>query len=198
MYDKDLISGKLNRWSNYLHKHRLPDWEQLPDFGLYMDQVLTLLSQYLSFLPQSSEEQVITTSAINNYVRTGIMPPPNKKKYDRIHIAYLIMICSLKQSLSMSDIQKIIPGRLSEAEMRNAYSDFVKKYTDSVNFFIGIVEGAAEMFFEDGKTDDNVDAATQNLVLLTGVMSNFSKLLTTKLLALQNCPYSDEAVANKE
>lgn len=198
MYDKELISGKLSRWSNYLHKHRLPDWEQLPDFGLYMDQVLTLLSQYLSFLPQSSEEQVITTSAINNYVRTGIMPPPNKKKYDRIHIAYLIMICSLKQSLSMSDIQKIIPGGLSEEEMRNAYSDFVLKYTDSVNFFIGIVEGAAEMFFEDGNTDDNVDSAAQNLVLLTGVMSNFSKLLTTKLLALQNCPYSDEAVADKE
>ena len=124
MYDNELISGKLRRWSNYLHKHNLPEWEQLPDFGLYMDQVQTLLAQYLSFLPQDSDEQVITTSAINNYVRTGIMPPPNRKKYERIHIAYLIMICSLKQSLSMSEIQKIIPSGLSEDEIRSAYTDF--------------------------------------------------------------------------
>ncbi len=197
MYDRDLILGKFNRWSNYLHKHRLPDWEQLPDFGLYMDQVITLLSQYLSFLPQSSEEQVVTTSAINNYVRTGIMPPPNKKKYDRIHIAYLIMICSLKQSLNIADIQRIIPCGLSEDEMRCSYTDFVRQYTDSVNYFVGIVEGAADLFYDDRK-GESVDTATQNLVLLTAVMSNFSKLLTTKLLALQNCPYTDEAVAEKE
>lgn len=52
------------------------------------------------------EEQIITAAAINNYVRTKVMPGPNKKKYYRIHIAYLIIICSLKQNLSLAMLQR--------------------------------------------------------------------------------------------
>ena len=35
-YDKALIAGKLRRWEKFLEKYRLPDWEEIPDFGLYM------------------------------------------------------------------------------------------------------------------------------------------------------------------
>ena len=123
IYDSRLVAGKLRRWSHYLQHYRLPTWEQIPTLGLYMDQVLTLLSRYLPFLPKKEkEEQIITTSAINNYVRMKLMPAPEKKKYNRIHIAYLIMICALKQSLTMSEIQKILPNGLTEDEVREAFS----------------------------------------------------------------------------
>ena len=46
-YDKALIAGKLRRWEKFLEKYRLPDWEEIPDFGLYMEQVIELLKQYL-------------------------------------------------------------------------------------------------------------------------------------------------------
>ena len=114
-------------------------WEQIPTLGLYMDQVLTLLSRYLPFLPRKEkEEQIITTSAINNYVRMKLMPAPEKKKYNRIHIAYLIMICALKQSLTMSEIQKILPNGLTEEEVKKTYEAFVEQYTDSARIFVSI------------------------------------------------------------
>ena len=47
-YDKDLVAGKLRRWEKYLNHYRLPQWEDIPDFGLYMEQVITLLKQYLA------------------------------------------------------------------------------------------------------------------------------------------------------
>ena len=50
-YDNDLIAGKLRRWEKYLERYRLPAWEEIPDFGLYMEQVVQLLKQYLSYLP---------------------------------------------------------------------------------------------------------------------------------------------------
>ena len=50
-YDNDLIAGKLRRWDKYLERYRLPAWEEIPDFGLYMEQVVQLLKQYLSYLP---------------------------------------------------------------------------------------------------------------------------------------------------
>jgi len=195
MYNSKLITGKLLRWQNYLNKHNLPDWDNLPSIGLYMDQVITLISQYLSFLPANTDDQVITASAINNYVRMKIMPAPEKKKYYRIHIAYLIMICSLKQSLSISDIQRIIPAVLNETEVKDAYNEFISKYTGSMNLFVDLVEQQTKSIFdESGDIDQNVNS----FVLLTAVVANFSKILTTKLLDLQDRPFSEEAVAEKE
>lgn len=195
MYNSKLITGKLLRWQNYLNKHFLPEWEDIPSLGLYMDQVITLISQYLSFLPANTEDQVITASAINNYVRMKIMPAPEKKKYYRIHIAYLIMICSLKQSLSISDIQRIIPAVLSENEIKDAYNDFVSQYTGSIQIFVDLVEQQTKNIFEEtGDIDGNVNS----FVLLTAVIANFSKIITTKMLDLQDRPFSEEAVAEKE
>ena len=109
-FDNDLVVGKLRRWEKFLAAYRLPEWDAIPDFGLYMEQVVQLLKQYLDYLPpELKEDQLITVAAINNYVRTKVMPEPRKKRYYRLHIAYLIMICTLKQSLSIAMIQKMIP-----------------------------------------------------------------------------------------
>lgn len=195
-YDSRLVAGKLRRWSHYLQNYRLPTWEQIPTLGLYMDQVLTLLSGYLPFLPKKEkEEQIITTSAINNYVRMKLMPAPEKKKYSRIHIAYLIMICALKQSLTMSEIQKILPNGLTEEEVKKTYEAFVNQYTDSARIFVAMVESMAAQLL----AAETADAADVNsFVLSTAVMTNFSRLLTTKLLDLQDAPFTEEAVALRE
>ena len=66
-FDKALIAGKLRRWERYLDEYRLPAWEELPDIGLYMDQVVTLLTQYLDYMPpEMKEDQIITPAAIND------------------------------------------------------------------------------------------------------------------------------------
>ena len=70
-YNKALIAHKLQRWDQYITDYHLPQWESIPDFGLYMDQVVLLLERYLSFIPPVNEEKerIVTASAINNYVR---------------------------------------------------------------------------------------------------------------------------------
>ena len=95
-FDKDLVAGKLRRWEKYLEDYKLPCWNDIPNIGLYMEQVIILLKEYLDYLPpELKDEQIITAATINNYVRTKIMPEPVKKKYYRIHIAYLVMICTM-------------------------------------------------------------------------------------------------------
>ena len=72
-YDKALIAGKLRRWEKHLMRFRLPEWDEIPDFGLYMEQTVDLLRKYLDYLPpELKEEQIITAAAINNYVRTKV------------------------------------------------------------------------------------------------------------------------------
>ena len=101
-FDNTLVAEKLAKWEKNLESYQLPRWDTIPNLGLYMEQVITLLKEYLSYLPTEDEEdQVITAAAINNYVRKKVMPMPVKKRYYRSHIAYLIIICSLKQSMSI-------------------------------------------------------------------------------------------------
>ena len=49
-YDKALIAGKLRRWEKYLNEYRLPLWDDIPNFGLYMEQVIILLKEYLDYV----------------------------------------------------------------------------------------------------------------------------------------------------
>ena len=99
-YDKDLVAHKLIRWENYLNNYKLPAWKELPDIGLYMD-----------FIPvEDQKDKPVTSTTINNYVRLKVMPAPEKRKYYRIHIAYMIMIFTLKQGTSISSLQKLLPA----------------------------------------------------------------------------------------
>lgn len=85
----------------------LPAWEQLPDLGLYMDQVITYLERQYRAL-YGEEKRIITPSMINNYVKCGLIKRPEGKKYDREHLAQLIMLCSLKQALSLEDLRGLL------------------------------------------------------------------------------------------
>lgn len=184
-YEKDIIAAKLRRWEKYLLNYRLPAWEEIHDIGLYMDQVVTLLRQYLDYLPpELKEEQVITPAAINNYVRKKIMPEPVKKKYYRTHIAYLIMICTLKQCMSISTLQTMIPMGLNEEELERTYTAFAKRHRASSLFFIEMVREVAAGILDHTEqkeisTDDTVD-----LITTSAVVSGFSRLLAEKLLLL--------------
>ena len=83
----------------------LPQWELLPDIGLYMDQVVTLMERTFSpTLPKGE----MTKSMVNNYVKVGLIPRPVGKKYDREHLAMLLMICVLKQALSMESVGQLL------------------------------------------------------------------------------------------
>ena len=75
-YDKELVAHKLRRWENYLINYKLPAWKELPDIGLYMDQVIALLGQYLDFIPVEEKNKPVTPTTINNYVRLKVMPAP--------------------------------------------------------------------------------------------------------------------------
>ena len=180
-YDKPLIAHKLQRWDQYITDYHLPQWDSIPDFGLYMDQVILLLERYLSFIPpvNAEKERIVTASAINNYVRLKLMPAPVKRKYHRIHIAYLIMILTMKQSLSISDVQKVIPPDSSVEEVRVVYENYSEKFRRLALFFNQQVQSGAEGIHTPGQNSDNT---VELLVIESALIAGFSKILAEKLI----------------
>lgn len=183
-YDKDLVAHKLIRWENYLNHYKLPDWKELPDIGLYMDQVIALLGQYLDFIPvEDQKDKPVTSTTINNYVRLKVMPAPEKRKYYRIHIAYMIMIFTLKQGTSISSLQKLLPAGEDEEEVRSFYTSYIQRVQQVGNFYTAQTRAAAQSILN---AQGEEEGAVEDFILQSVLMSGFSQILGEKLLNLQD------------
>lgn len=185
-YDQTLVAGKLRRWEKYLREYRLPDWESIPDFGLYLDQTVEQLHRYLDFLPpELREEETVTAAAINNYVRRGFLPRPVSKRYYRTHIALLIMLCTLKRSLSISMLSRVIPTKADELTVRAAYAVFTDRYTMMAKFFVEQVRLSAASILALDSTTERAVSNTEDLITSSAIVAGFCTLLAEKLLLLE-------------
>lgn len=189
-YDRERVVRRMRKWEDYLREHALPSWEELPALELYMDQVVALLNSYLGFLPKEvGMDAVVTAAAVNNYVRKKIIPPPVKKRYSRVHLACLLMICSLKYSVNISYIQQMIPPTLTEAEIRDIYNAFVAQHRRTTLYFVEQVNRQASQILAEGESDD---AGVSNIATAFAVVSGLSRMATEKLILMQ------EPTDNKE
>ena len=185
---QDLYLQKLARWQNFMEVFRLPGWEELPDMDLYVDQVVTLVSRYLNLIPQDEKNPLITASSINNYVRLRVMPAPVRKRYGRRHLAYVLMICTLKQSMAMTEIQKVLPPDMDDEDTKQIYANFVGRINGAIQGFIDQVNAEAARELVEGN-----EQGCTNLVLHSAVNSVLYKLLTVKLTNLPRPELSAEA-----
>ena len=86
--------------------------------------MVNYLERYLDIFSGNKVEKIITKTMINNYVKQGIIPAPEKKKYNKTHIAYLLVICILKQVYSISDIGELITLTIKNYKTDKAYNRF--------------------------------------------------------------------------
>ena len=185
-YDNALVAGKLRRWEKYLDDFRLPQWEDIPNLGLYMEQVTVLLREYLDYLPpELKDEQFITAATINNYVRVKVMPEPIKRRYYRVHIAYLIIILTLKQSLSIALIQKIIPTGLAEEDVEHIYTAYAERHRQAAHYFIQQIRTVAGPILDHDESAEITTDHAEDLIMLSAIMGGFTRVFAEKLLLLE-------------
>lgn len=102
----------------------IPRWSEIPNLDLYLDQAVTLLEKNLKNYICNKDDTIITKTMINNYVKQGLIRPPKKKKYNKVHIATLFVICILKQVYSINDISELIKLAIKTARFNSAYDQF--------------------------------------------------------------------------
>lgn len=164
-------------WSDILLAHELPSWDEFPEIELYMDQVVILTTKYLAHLGSLlDEDKPVTPAMINNYVKMGLLPAPTKKRYNKDHLACLIMVCILKRSLSMSVIQKLIPVGKNSEEVGATYEAFRLNRKRSVEYVAQQVSNWGDEIFQSVGNDEN-----NSLVIRLAVMASLFKLSAEKI-----------------
>lgn len=169
----------LTKCGKILNDYKLPSWDELPHIDLYMDQVIELVNNYLDIYRHFQGDSFeITRPMINNYVKLGMMPPPVKKKYSRKHLAYILIICTLKQTLNISTIQKILPPEISEEEVIYTYNSFVLNQMKAIEYVCNQVESTAAPIL---KAENNNPQRANDLILQVASSANILKCLTEKI-----------------
>lgn len=82
--------------------------EDIPNIGLYMDQVTTFMEEELKACKRYEEDKILTKTMINNYAKNNLLPAPERKKYSKQHILTLLFIYYFKNILSINDIHTIL------------------------------------------------------------------------------------------
>lgn len=144
-------------------------WEVFPDIDLYMDQVISYLSRQPITL---REEEKLTSSMINNYIKEGILPRANGKRYGREHLAYLTMIVRLKQILSVKDTGELIKTGMERGSIEDFYSEFVKVFCESGKCVASTLQ------------DEEKNKDLEKLALFLAVNSYFNKIACEHIIDL--------------
>ena len=105
-------------------KFHLPRFNELPRVPLYKDQVITYLEDVAKSINVNTDEKILTPTMLNNYVKQKVVSPPKDKKYNEKHLAYLIVVCVLKQVFSLQEICSLINVQIESCPIDTAYDYF--------------------------------------------------------------------------
>lgn len=110
-----------------LEQERPTPWAELPDLALYMDQIISYMPRQLIHF---DDGEVLTSAMVNNYIKDGLVPRADGKRYGPIHLGYLTAVCALKRVLSVRDMKVLISREKPPEEL---YAYFLQALDRALN-----------------------------------------------------------------
>jgi len=105
---------------------------EIPDIEIYMDQLTTYLDKHLGFYNREKGAPFVTRSMVNNYSKAGLLPPPVSKRYSRVHIMVLSLVCQLKRLFTIQDLGRLLaPVTENEEGAEELYQRFLTAQRES-------------------------------------------------------------------
>lgn len=124
-----------------LSAERPAAWENLPDISLYMDQLISYMPRQLI---RFGESENLTSAMVNNYIKDGLLPRAEGKRYGQTHLAYLTAICALKQVLSVREMKTLIRTGAEGKQPEGLYGYFCAELDAALRETAGALENCRE------------------------------------------------------
>lgn len=172
-----MVNREVYEYSKSMSKVKLTLWDDLPDFAIYAVQLLQIVEDQTSFM-KTGDDPLITKSMVNNYVKWGMMPKPVKKKYEKIHIAYVIIITILKQVLSISKIEDGVQLQIKlQGSEQVAYDSFCNALEESMKKVFDPIGNQSNQYILEKR-----EIAYDKLAISVITSALCNKLLTEKII----------------
>jgi hypothetical protein len=129
-------AGRGNLLSARIERFSMPLYREIPDVGLYLEQVTRYINNYLQ--PLGCEE--LTASMISNYVKKGCIDKPVKKQYYAAQIAQLFFIALAKNALSLENIVRLFEMQRRACSLEAAYDNFCAELEGVLRYTFGVTQ----------------------------------------------------------
>ncbi len=150
-------------FADRIREFRLPVYSQLPNVGLYLEQVTKYINGLLA--PLGFPE--MTSSMISNYVKKGLIDSPVKKQYYAEHIAYLLFVGVGKNVVSIDDILLIYRMQKEIYPCDMAYDYFCYEFHNMLEFTAGIKDTVDNV----GVTNTELKTALRSIIICASNLS---------------------------
>ena len=158
---------ELKQLKEKLERERPVAWEDLPDIALYMDQVISYMPrQLINF----KEDEQLTSAMVNNYIKDGLVPRADGKRYGPVHLGYLTAVCAMKKVLSVKDMRAMLDSVPAGKEPEAIYNYFGRALDTALS------EAAANL------DTDIPEEQLPNLALSLGLRSYANQLACARVL----------------
>ena len=134
---KESIKEKL---AEPIRNFRLPRYRELPDVGLYLEQVVRYVNRYMIL-----DGNELTPSMVSNYVKQKLIPGPVNKSYGAESIAYLLFLAYTKMVVPLGDIHFMIDIQKNSYGIAVAYDYFCDEFENLLQFVYGVREQPAKV-----------------------------------------------------
>jgi hypothetical protein len=190
---------ELAEYINKLEEFKLPEYSELPQIPLYMEQVVSYVNDSLDAL-NNGYSQYVTQFMVNNYVKAKIIASPTHKKYSRDHLGYLLSISLLKNVVSMRNLATIIDlDKKFTDDKQKLYTYFKGMQDEVIHNEAHRVKARMDVLFKGNKKNKNdksdndeellnmcyialrlyVESASTKLIA-DSIMDNISKIILPK------------------
>lgn len=163
--------------------------DDIPNIDLYMDQVTTYLNDKFANTKRHEDDKLMTKTMINNYVKSRLLPSPEKKKYTKDHMMVLIMIYFFKNIISINDVNKLITPLLDsyfhneEIPLENIINTFLT-FAKQCNLTDTILTEYNECreIFKNANVKDKEYLETMGLITMLSYDTFVRKIVIEKLI----------------
>lgn len=159
-----------------LSTFHLPRFHELPAVPLYKEQVIDYLEDVMKQLTLHTDEKLLTPTMLNNYVKQKIVSPPKDNKYTQKHLAYLVVVCLLKQIYTLNEVCDLIRVQIHHAEIEPSYDYFCTEIEKAL---------VAAFHTRDFSYPSSAMVTTSESELLRSVVMSFAHKLYTQTYVLK-------------
>ena len=175
----------------------------IPAISLYVDQILNLVGEKLKDGSERYHDRQLTKTMINNYSKDRVISPVKGKKYTKEQIIQILMVYSLKSTLSIGEIKRVLDGAYSIEgfggdELTALYDRYCAVKEENRTFCASLVDEMTAGRGLDVENDEDFLVALGSIVSLSAYLKNIAQAMIDAKYPIPKPEEDEEKDKDKE
>lgn len=155
---------------------------EIPAIDLYVDQIINLVAEKQKAGSARFSDRQLTKTMINNYSKDGVITPVKGKKYTKEQIIQILTVYTMKNTLSIGEIKRIIEGAYSiegfDADaIITLYDRYMRIKDGNREYTQKVIDGMIESNGLDVERDEDFLTMLGGIISLSAFLKNIAQAM---------------------